>query len=103
MSDDDTNTQSTRVSASRRDITPRKVLLPQDERSADERFEGPEEVWSMQVSVDIEASSSEEVEAIEKTVAPPILERLMSADIITRTRLTDCEKKLLERGACSSV
>lgn len=100
---DETKKQQTRVTTKRREIARRKVLRPQGEREPCDRFEGEDKVYSMQVNIDMEASTETEIEQIEKTIAGAVMTILKSSPVITETRVTDCEKTTVAKGACYNV
>lgn len=101
--EDETERQTVYVSANSHDIKRRQVLKQQDEREACDRFESDGKRWSLQVNVDMTASTESEIEAIEHTLAPMVVSELLDRPLIKKTRITDCEKTTTAKGACYNV
>jgi hypothetical protein len=100
---DETETQYIRVNARASDVHPRQVLKPQGERTGRDRYEGDEEYWSLQISIDLEAQSQDELTQLEQTLAPVIIDAVAQGHGIVTTRITDCEVTTTSTGACHDM
>lgn len=100
---DETEKQQIRVNARANDVQPRQVLKPQDERTGCDRFETDDEYWSLQIIVDIEAQSQDELSQLESRLAPTVIDAVGQGHGIVETRITDCEVTTTSTGACHDI
>jgi len=80
-------------------IKPQKVLVHQSARTAENRFMDTEQ-FAVQLSVDMEATDTDEIDTISDTIVPKLYNELASLDHIKYVRLSNCTMTTVEQGDC---
>lgn len=105
---DDTESFRIRVNANSNDVDRRRLLVHQDERTANNRFVEPdqpddEQPYSAQIVVSIEAPTQDRLDTVSGEMIPGLYAELHALDAVTSVRLTDCETVTTERGECYNI
>lgn len=102
---DETIDQYIRVTTCRSaEIQKRKVLRHQDERTQLNKYmDDQDEMWSFQTTVHIEASSSEEMDAISERLTVPVYKALSQIDGVEFVRLSECDQQVTMQGSCYNL
>lgn len=107
--EDETERFDVRLNASGTDIKRRRVLVHQSNRTAEHRYETPEDVpheelpFSVQLSIHIEAQTREEMDALSEALVQGVYDRLATLAGISKVRLSDCEVTQMSKGECHQI
>jgi hypothetical protein len=107
-SPDDTEVFRVQVSANGRDVDRRRVLVHQDNRTADNRFVEPDllpeaQPYSGQIVVTVEAPTQLRLDKVSGELIPGLYAELGYLDAVESVRLTDCETMTIEQGECYNI
>lgn len=81
-------------------IKPQRVLVPKEDRTAENRFKGDDKVMAVQFTIKLGEATESETETWYNEVVLPFLKHVRRWQEIDNVEMTDCETQTVEEGDC---